>query len=141
VSRVGFTSGAPLSTWQEGWGLTPHGTKPEAALGPRGKSVQARRVNPGYLRAIGARLAAGRWLEERDALSRPHALLINRALACPYFGDSDAVGREVDLGTFPWTVAGVVENLRNDGLDIDAEPQAYIDPIRDADSGSRRRLE
>jgi len=129
VRRVGFTGGAPLSTWQEGWGLTPHGAKPEAGLSPRGLNAQARRVSSGYLRSIGARLVAGRWLEERDALAKPSALIINRALASRYFGDINPVGREVDLGRQPWVVAGVVENLRNNGLDVDAEPQGYIDPI------------
>jgi predicted permease len=129
VKTVGFTAGAPLSTWQEGWGLTPHGVKqdPGSGLDRRLLDVQARRVSPGYLRAIGARLVEGRWLEDRDALVQPRSLLINRTLARRYFDNGNPLGRQVDMGGNPWTVAGVVDDLRNEGLDIAPQPQAYVD--------------
>jgi putative ABC transport system permease protein len=100
VQAAGFTGAAPLSTMPGGWVLTPPGATPTQALAQSGIRVQASVVSPAYLRAIGARLVEGRWLDVGHGLDQPPALLINRTLGRQFFGDKSPLG-------LPWTsVAG-----------------------------------
>src|SRR5262249_34661347 len=78
----------------------------------------------------GARLAEGRWLDERDGLVAPRAMLVNRALARKFFGAASPLGRPVYIGDTTWEVVGVVGDIRHEGLDVDPAPQAYVDPDR-----------
>jgi predicted permease len=129
VRVAGFTGAAPLSSWQEGWGITRHGAgaAAQSGLDPRLLNVQARRVSPGYLRAIGVRLVQGRWLDDVDPRQRPLPMLINRALAKRYFGTRSPIGEQIDMGREPWMVVGVVDDLRNDAMAAEPRPQAYVD--------------
>jgi predicted permease len=135
VQAAGFTGAAPLSTMPGGWVLTPPGRTPAEVFSQPGIRVQASVVSPAYLRAIGARLVEGRWLDVGHGLDQPPALLVNRTLARRFFGDQSPLGLPVDIGGRRWQVAGVVEDMRSRGLDIDPEPRAYLDPVRmDADA-------
>jgi predicted permease len=130
VQAAGFTGAAPLSTLNGAWVLTPLGTTAAQAFGQPGVRVGASAVSPGYLRAIGARLLEGRWLDEGHGLDQPPALLVNRSLARRFFGDKSPLGLSVDIGGRRWRVVGVVEDMRSRGLDLDPEPRAYLDPVR-----------
>ena len=87
-------------------------------------------MSPDYLRAIGARLVEGRWLDARDGLVQPRAMLVNRALARQFFGDKRPLGLSVAIGGVPWQVVGVVSDVRHQSIDGDPDPQAYVDPVR-----------
>jgi predicted permease len=130
VQAAGFTGAAPLSTLNGAWVLTPLGATAAQAFGQPGMRVGASAVSPDYLRAIGARLLEGRWLDEGHGLDQPPALLVNRSLAQRFFGDKSPLGFPVDIGSRQWRVVGVVEDMRSRGLDLDPEPRAYLDPVR-----------
>jgi predicted permease len=131
VDAAGFTGAAPLSTLQGGYVLRPPGTTSARLLShPELRGQRANLVSPDYLRAIGARLVEGRWLDAHDGLARPHAILVNRALARTFFGARNPLGLSVYIGDVPWQVVGVVDDVRHRGLDVDPDPQAYVDPDR-----------
>jgi predicted permease len=131
VEAAGFTGAAPLSTMQGGYVLTPPGTTPGLGLAPRrGREQRASLVSPDYLRAIGVRLVEGRWLDAHDGLDQPRAMLVNRALARQFFGDKSPLGLPVAIGDVPWQVVGVVSDVRYRSIDANADPQAYVDPVR-----------
>jgi len=59
-------------------------------------------VSPGYLRAIGARLIAGRWLDARDGIDAPRSLLVNQSLAAAFFGQQNPIGQTIGIGMVRW---------------------------------------
>ena len=95
--------------------------------------MQTRQVSAGYLRALGARLVAGEWLDERTG-SGP-AVLVSRPYAEHYFPNGDAVGAVMTAAGGPAsgnsqtvTIAGVVDDLHLGGLERSAERAIFFDP-------------
>ena len=88
--------------------------------------TQSRLVSPGYLRALGARLVGGTWLDER-ADSGP-AVLVTRPFAEHYFPDGNAVGAAMTWnGGNVVTIAGVLDDLHLGGLEGQPERAVFID--------------
>lgn len=88
-------------------------------------------ISSGYLTAIGARLIAGRSIEDDDDVAAPPVAVINRAMAEKHFATGGAVGRELliddnDTGPRRVTIVGVVENLRDIDLDQPVKPGVFI---------------
>jgi hypothetical protein len=55
-------------------------------------------ASPGFLEALGARLIAGRTLDQRDLLGDTPAVVISRSLARALFSGRDAVGQDMPRG-------------------------------------------
>jgi putative ABC transport system permease protein len=106
----------------------------ESRAEPPGAGTRQVRVSPGYLRALGARLVAGEWLDERAGAAP--AVLVSRPYADHYFPDRNAVGatltvlggRDGVLVTSVVTIAGVVDDIHLRNLDQAAERVVFIDP-------------
>ena len=139
VRAVGFTGGPPLSTMREGWGLSRTRPTPGAGLDRRLFVAQARRVSPEYLRAIGARLVEGRWTDARDASVQPHRLLVNRSLARRLFAGESPLGRQIYMGLDPMEIVGVVDDMRGEAVDVEPDPEAYVDPVAMQNVARERR--
>jgi hypothetical protein len=97
-----------------------------------GDQNQTRLLSPGYLRALGARLVAGEWLDERAGAGP--AVLVSRAYADHYFPDGNAVGASMTVigrggvVTGVITIAGVVDDFHLGNLEQAAERVVFIDP-------------
>jgi putative ABC transport system permease protein len=135
VQVVGFTESAPLAERPGAYLLTPPGKTPADVFGSRGPQYRANMVSPDYLRAIGAHLLAGRWLDSRDARRAPRSMLINQSLATAFFGQQNPLGQTIRIGPLGWQVVGLVADIKSRGLDRDADPQAYVDPARVNEAG------
>jgi predicted permease len=87
-------------------------------------------VMPGYFRAMGISLKAGREFDERDLRpSETPPVMINETLARLLFPrGTDAVGRRVAARTVNgWMqVVGVAPDVRYEGLDRETEPSYYF---------------
>jgi putative ABC transport system permease protein len=107
-------------------------------------------ISSGYFRAMGMRLAAGRWLTDRE--TEP-VVMVNEAFARRVFGDRQAVGRRVRTGSaglvisqpgapaaqnMMATIVGVVADLRYSALDQEPGPETFL-PYRQ--SGSLRGMD
>ncbi|HEX7237599.1 MAG TPA: FtsX-like permease family protein, partial [Gammaproteobacteria bacterium] len=97
--------------------------------------TQTRQVSAGYLRALGARLVAGQWLDERTGAGP--AVLVSRPYADHYFPNGNAVGATLTSAGGPAsggaetvTIAGVVDNLHLGNLERAAERVIFLDPRR-----------
>jgi predicted permease len=98
--------------------------------------TQTRMVSPGYLRALGARLVAGSWLDDR-AETGP-AVLVSRAYAEHYFPNGNAAGATLTsggtvsggsgAGPLVVTIAGVVDHIHLGRLEGRPERVIFIDP-------------
>ncbi len=104
-------------------------TTPDPTRKPQPDGGDARYVSRDYLPTLGIRVIAGRDFDERDGPGQPRVLLVNQALARRQFPDRDPLGVQVFLGrdTEPWTIVGVVADVRQFGLDAAPEPQFFID--------------
>lgn len=106
----------------QGVDVPPGASRPTAGL---------RIATPGYFKAIGQPLIAGRDLTSPDA-SRKDAVIVNEALAKQHFGSaSAALGRWLRTrggGTQSvWmTVVGVVGDVRHDALTTEPAPEIYV---------------
>jgi putative ABC transport system permease protein len=84
-------------------------------------------ATPGYFRAMGIPLVAGRGFEPGDDAGAPFVAVINRATAERYFPGQDPIGQIVRiLGPKPRTIVGVIPNLRQRALQTPAEPEIYV---------------
>lgn len=101
-----------------------------ADMDSRRPKAQVRSVSDGFLTAMGVPLVDGREFDAADVPSAPPVVVLNRSAARELFGSHRAVGQVVDwyLGDDPvqMTVAGVVEDLRQESLDQDTFPEIYV---------------
>ena len=93
-------------------------------------TVQMRITTPSYVDAIGMRVLKGSSLPETASLGEPLVALVNEALSARLWPDGGAVGEtlEVDFreGWQPYTVAGVVQDVKHYGLREEAVPEIFI---------------
>ena len=128
VTQVGLTSDLPYTSRGNTMSL-----KIENQATPRGLAQDAlfRLVSHDYLQTIGARLRAGRFLDDRDRQNAAPAVVINDALAREYWPGESPLGHRIDTGTGDgaplWmTIVGVVEDIKERGLDFGPRPAVYV---------------
>jgi len=89
-------------------------------------------VTPEYFKTLGARLRTGRAFTENDNQHSSPVIIINRSLALKYYPQEDPLGKYIkttqgsapkEFG--PREIVGVVDDLKNDGLDKEAHPEIY----------------
>jgi predicted permease len=98
---------------------------------PEDSSLAYDFVGPGYLKAIGARLIAGRDISEDDRLNAPSVAVVNQAFAKFYFADASPIGRTIrfDENTSS-TIVGLVADVRDYTLTAAPERFAYVPYIQ-----------
>jgi len=80
-----------------------------------------------YLRAVGVQLVEGRFFTETDGRGNPPAMLINRAMARRFFAGENPIGKSViSVGNINWEIVGIVDDVRQRGLDAEPEPQFFV---------------
>lgn len=88
-----------------------------------------------FLKVMQIRLLRGRFLAENDVAGARHVAVINDVFAQRYFANQDPLGQIVRFTVFDrvpslkdvsFEIIGVVSNVRNDGLNRPAVPQAYL---------------
>jgi predicted permease len=89
-------------------------------------------VTPGYLEAMRIPVRAGRAPLESDTEAAPPVIFINESAAAAMFPEQDPIGKRVRLSNTtgpeqPWrTVAGVVADVRQRGLDSEVRTEMFI---------------
>ena len=79
-------------------------------------------VSPGYFRALGIPLRAGREFTERDDATAPKAVVVNETFVKRYFGNANPIGRRLQFGAstppkLDREIVGVVADSRDDVRD------------------------
>ncbi|HSR70552.1 MAG TPA: ABC transporter permease [Acidobacteriota bacterium] len=80
-----------------------------------------------YLDAMGIRLLRGRAFNEQDRAGSQPVTLISEAAVEQYFPDRDPLGAQVFVGgrPQPYTVVGVVDDIKNQAMDQPSLPHLY----------------
>jgi putative ABC transport system permease protein len=86
------------------------------------------RTGPRYFETMGIRLIEGRFFDDRDGDGAPLSVIVNQTTARTYWPGQSAVGHRVKPDSQgEWrTVVGVVEDVKNSGLDKPAGTELYI---------------
>ncbi|HET6205324.1 MAG TPA: ABC transporter permease [Terracidiphilus sp.] len=105
----------------EGKPPTPPGT---------GGTVVGRSVTPDYFRALNIPIVRGRNFTEQDRTGNEHEAILSRLLAARLFPNEDPIGKRFksdgarsDAGTI---VVGVADNVKNNGLTEQSDPEMYM---------------
>ena len=100
----------------------------EVGPSPKYRPSLLHSVSEGYLAALGIPLRAGRFLERSDHNSAAKVGVVNQALARALWPDATVIGRQiVQLGvTGPITIVGVIDDVRQSGLQSPAAPALYV---------------
>jgi putative ABC transport system permease protein len=94
-------------------------------------------VTPGYFKAFGIRLVAGRLLAASDTAEAPRVALVNESFVRRFLAGRESVGRRyrsemADGREAPWRhIVGVVSDLRGTSLDKPPEPEFYLPLAQD----------
>ena len=92
--------------------------------------AEYRVASAGYFAAIGMRLLHGRLFDASDTVNSPHVAVVSQSLAQRYWPNGDALGKRIQFGNMDtdkrlMEVVGVVSDVHDAGLDIDARPTVY----------------
>jgi putative ABC transport system permease protein len=87
-----------------------------------------RLVSPDYFATMGIPLVRGRVFDDRDDASAPDVAIVNEAAVRRFWQDESPIGHRISLGTpTRWReIVGVVGDIRHQGLDAEAEPEAFM---------------
>lgn len=129
IVSAGFASDAPFTSEGDTEGYTIEGAPPPQP--GFWNDALYREVTPGYLRSVGARLIAGRFLEDADVESSEPVVVVNEFLARRHWPGQTAVGKHLHMGGYlakePWrTVVGVITDVHERGLLLGMKPAVYL---------------
>ena len=125
VRAVGATNLLPLSGRDGRRGVSIEGREPTPDVPTR---AHTRSVTPGYFRAMGITLIAGRAFTAADAPAAPKVAIVNDTMARRYWPGVSPVGRRVrQNGTEDWMeVVGIIADVKHWGLDQTVNPELYL---------------
>jgi predicted permease len=88
-------------------------------------------VSKDYFAAMGIRLLEGRLFDDRDGQGAPEVAIVNNTMAKTFWPNQSAIGHRLQPGgQKTWsTVVGVVDDVKNAGLDRPSGTELYL-PFR-----------
>src|SRR5258708_22960694 len=84
------------------------------------------------------RLMVGRFFDVRDAVGSPDVVIINQTFARTFYGNESPIGRRIQpgmTGAF-CAIIGVVEDVKNAGIDRPTGTELYLPYTQKAGSGN-----
>ena len=123
IRSAGLSSGAPFVGGNTGMPIKAVGA---SALGNESLQADWRKVSPHYFSTMGIPILTGRAFDDRDRRGGPMVMIISNGMARRIWPSQDPVGRQIQVGADPFTVVGVVADVRNTQLNADPAPTMYI---------------
>ena len=127
---VAVSDSVPPGGWQSGFrfsGLKVEG-KPPFPGGSDATGV-SRSVTPDYFRALDIPIIRGRSFHDEDGTGNQSEVILSRLMAATLFGKEDPIGKRLETmgvhGGADEIVVGVAENVKNQGLTEQSEPEMY----------------
>ena len=108
------------------WAVAPEGRTFAPGQMP---SAVPQQITPGYLRAMGLNLLAGRDFASTDDAASVPVAIVSQRLAQVFWPNASALGKRMKLAgqTMPWmTVVGIVDDIRARGFADTPEPTMYF---------------
>ena len=128
VESVGAINSLPLGNRNGDADFNVEGMAPAESGESRVSWI--RRVTPGYLDAMGMRLAGGRFFDESDDAQAARVVVVNETLVNLYFPDTDPVGKRIYFGGGDdpayRTIVGVARDTKHFGIAQSARNATYF---------------
>ena len=123
VEAVAYSDALPMQH-NRSWALRANGkTYPQDA----DNDAFVSEITPGYFRAMGMRIVAGRDFVWTDLPKSTHVIVINEATARRDWPGQDPVGKIAQgIGDGDTTVIGVVENIHESSVEGTPNPGVYV---------------
>jgi putative ABC transport system permease protein len=95
-------------------------------------------VSKDYFATMGIRLMDGRLFDDRDGKDAPQVVIINKTMAATFWPNENPIGRRIRPGgTKEWCpVIGIVDDVKNAGLDRPAGTELYLPYRQPAGQGN-----
>jgi predicted permease len=136
IEAAGLATMRLLEGGQWSTGMTVEGYQPK----PDESMTQwANSITPGYFRAMGIPIVAGRDFNERDAITAQpppgapdfRVAIVNQRFVRQYFGDANPIGRRIGFGTDPNTpapieIVGVVRDSKYTDVRDEVQRQVFF---------------
>ena len=129
VEAAGVSDMLPLDR-NRSWGVSPKGRNIPSA------SSFIYVTTPGYIGAMGIRLREGRDLSWDDHASSQQVVVINETAARRLWPGERAVGKTLMIGGGEGTVIGVVDDIRETGVEETSAMEAYLSVTQADPEGS-----
>src|SRR5271157_79738 len=98
----------------------------------RGDNIGYCGTDADYLKAAGAHLVKGRFFRDDDIHHPDTVAVINEAAVRAYFPGEDPIGKQILGSGAVWrTVVGIVADAKNQGLNHEAIPEAFVNQTDD----------
>jgi predicted permease len=82
---------------------------------------------PDYLKVLRVNLLAGRLLDGRDGVGAPAVVVINETMARTHWPGASPLGSRIHVGNAgPFTIVGVVSDIRERGYEPSLKPGVYL---------------
>ena len=95
-------------------------------------------VGPGYFRALGLPLVAGREFADTDAAAHPRVMLLSETAARVFLPGENPIGRRLAYGSRPPAeVIGIVKDVKLGSMRGPMPRQAYIPQLQEGGYGGR----
>lgn len=128
VRVAGAANPAPLSGDERGGNLTIEGyqVREDEDVG-----AGLRAISPGYFRALGVPLLAGREFTVWDDAGAPKVVIVNEAFVRRYLGNQNPIGRRIAFGAgnrikLDREIVGVAGNMKHSNLREHPRPVVYF---------------
>src|SRR5687767_6771345 len=139
VVSVGYVNSMPMEGLATNWDAITVEGRPRPPDDP-GPLRRPKYLSPGLLAASGTRLVAGRDLTWTEVYEIRPVVLVSENLAREVWSSpADALGKRIRQGPrSPWReVIGVVEDVRDNGVDAAAPAIVYFSPLFSRDGVTR----
>src|SRR5689334_16181594 len=95
-------------------------------------------VSKNYFATMGIRLMDGRLFDDRDVQGAPEVVIVNKTMAMTFWPRQNPIGRRVRPGgSKNWsTIIGMVDDVKNAGLDRPAGTELYLPYRQPAGAGN-----
>ena len=124
-----------IPTSPEGWRDTASPTSEDPNTGAR-LMANGITIWPGFFKALGIRLIAGRDFEATDDARHPRLVIVSRSFAERLFVNGDAIGKPIRFGFMPdfqsLEIIGVADDARLLDLRESAPPVIYLSYLQDS---------
>jgi predicted permease len=129
---VGITDSIPPGGWQADFRFADLHVQGRPPIPPgTGGTAVSRSVTPGYFRALNIPIVRGRNFTDQDRTGVERVVILSRLMADRLFPGEDPIGKRLLPGAYissgtPAIVVGVADDVKNNGLTEDSDPEMYI---------------
>ncbi|HSE37524.1 MAG TPA: ABC transporter permease, partial [Blastocatellia bacterium] len=91
----------------------------------QGFNANTNLATPGYFATMNIPLLEGRDFEDRDVRGAPDVVILNQEAVRRYWPDESPIGQRITFDNRTRTVIGVVGDVKQSGLDVEARPEMF----------------